>query len=183
VSGGIHAVVRAAEGRDVIALAEVYVASWRASYRGIVPDAILDGLSTVAQTARWQKMLAGTSKSGARAFVIEDADPDGERAIRGFAVTGPVRGERPADAPACGEIWAIYFEPEAWRRGLGRAIVAAAERDLRARGFPETVVWVLAKNARARSFFEGTGWRSTGEMRANPMGGTVLEEIRFHRGT
>ncbi|HVO32125.1 MAG TPA: tRNA glutamyl-Q(34) synthetase GluQRS, partial [bacterium] len=79
-SGGA-ALVRAVRGADAIALAEVYVASWRAAYRGIVPAAVLDALSVRTQTARWQKMLAGMAKSETRAWLVED-----EGRARGFVV-------------------------------------------------------------------------------------------------
>ncbi len=165
--------VRPAEGSDVISLAEIYVGSWRAAYHGIVPDAVLDALSVVTQTARWQKMLAGMSKGETRAFVIEE-----QRAIRGFVVTGPVRGDT---EEGVGEVWAMYLDPTAWRRGLGRALLAHAERDLVERGYDRLVLWVLAKNAGGRAFYSGVGFAPTGEARVNPIGGAPLEEARYAR--
>jgi hypothetical protein len=37
--------IRRASQSDARAIAEVHVASWRETYRGIVPDAFLDALS------------------------------------------------------------------------------------------------------------------------------------------
>lgn len=171
---GIEApIARPAQGSDVIPLAEVYVSSWRAAYRGIVPDAVLDGLSVATQAARWQKMLAGMAKGETRAFVVEE---DG--AIRGFVVTGPVRGEMEAGT---GEVWAMYLDPASWRRGLGRALLAHAERDLASRGFERLVLWVLAENTGGRAFYASAGFAATGETRVNPIGGAPLEEVRYAR--
>ena len=164
-------VVRAPTGADVIALAQVYVASWRAGYRGIVPDEVLDALSVVAQTARWQKLLAGIAKSEQRAFLVEE-----NREVRGFIVTGPLRG---AEASGAGEVWAMYLDPASWRRGLGRRLLTHAEEDLASRGHRPIAIWVLAKNARAREFYAACGYSPTGETRVNQIGSAPLEEVRY----
>lgn len=168
-------VTRAAEAGDVIPLAEVYVASWQAAYRGIVPDGVLDALTVRTQAARWQKMLAGMSKGLQRAWVVEE---DGR--LRGFVVTGPLRGDTTATAPV-GEVWAMYLDPAAWRRGLGRRLLAHAESDLRGRGFGEVLLWVLTKNDRGRRFYEGVGYAPTGETRASRLGDAWCEEIRYQK--
>ena len=166
--------VRAAQAGDAIPLAEVYVASWHAAYRGIMPDELLDGLSIATQTARWQKMLAGISRGQNRAWVVE-----GEGAVRGFVVTGPLRGEE--TVTHTGEIWAMYLDPGSWRRGLGRALMTHAEADLRDRGFESMALWVLTRNAPARAFYEAVGYRASGETRVDRMGSALLEETRFRK--
>jgi ribosomal-protein-alanine N-acetyltransferase len=47
-------------------------------------------------------------------------------------------------------------------RGLGRALLAACEGDLAARGLHDLHLEVRASNAAARALYEGAGWRPSG---------------------
>ena len=49
--------VRAATADDAAGVARVHVDSWRATYKGLMPDAVLDGLS-VDNRADWLAALA-----------------------------------------------------------------------------------------------------------------------------
>jgi ribosomal protein S18 acetylase RimI-like enzyme len=57
-----------------------------------------------------------------------------------------------------GELQALYVEPSAWDRGLGRALIAEVERRLREAGCREAVLRVFEDNPRARRFYEAGGW-------------------------
>ena len=50
--------VRWATADDAAAIAAVHIASWRAAYRGLLPDAVLDSLSLEARTDHWREWLA-----------------------------------------------------------------------------------------------------------------------------
>jgi RimJ/RimL family protein N-acetyltransferase len=164
--------VRLARPADAADLADVHVRSWQAAYRGIVPDAILDGLSVERRAAWWRETLA-TDRT-LRVWVVEH---DGR--VAGFAATAPRRDDDlPPDA---GEVESIYLAPEAWSRGLGRAVLAAAVDDLGERGFEPLVLWVLTLNERARRFYEAAGWRPDGERRVLDFDGTPIEEMRYAR--
>ena len=45
--------VRQAEIGDAAAIARVHVASWRTTYRGLLPDEFLDSLDEGRYTERW----------------------------------------------------------------------------------------------------------------------------------
>jgi hypothetical protein len=55
-------IVREAEAGDAAAIAALQVRSWRTAYRGIVPDAFLDGLAEDAWLERWTDGLAGARR-------------------------------------------------------------------------------------------------------------------------
>jgi L-amino acid N-acyltransferase YncA len=162
--------VRRATAADAEAIAVVHVDSWRAAYRGIVPEPILDGLSVERRAQFWRESIA--------------AEPEGPKwvverngRVFGFAAGGAARDDDVATGT--GEVYAIYLDPGAWSQGLGRRLFAAAVDDLRRHGFGPLVLWVLTANARGRRFYEAAGWRPDGSSRMLDFDGTPIEEIRY----
>jgi L-amino acid N-acyltransferase YncA len=137
---------------------------------GIVAQAILDRLSVELRAAPWRTTLEGDGAE--RVWVVED-----DRRVRGFASIGPARDDDLARGS--GELYAIYLEPEAWSRGLGRALFRSATLDLRDRTFEPLVLWVLTDNTRGRRFDEAAAWRPDGTSRTLDFDGTPIEEIRY----
>ena len=91
------------------------------------------------------------------AFVAEE----GGRVV-GFASFCPSRDE---DAPrATGEVPAIYVEPPAMGKGVGRKLLEEATAELRLAGFTRATLWVLEGNERARRFYENEGWTWDGSV-------------------
>jgi GNAT superfamily N-acetyltransferase len=165
--------VRPARPHDARAIAEAHVGSWRATYRGIVPDSILDRLSVDRRAEFWRQVIE--ARGDERMWVgIGDGD------VVGFASTGPARDEELA--PGAGEVYAIYLAPDWWSRGLGRELFAAAVADLRERRLAPLVLWVLTLNARGRRFYEAAGWQPDGAARNLDFDGTAVEEIRYRAG-
>lgn len=74
----------------------------------------------------------------------------------GFATTGPAQGD---DVQGAGEVYALYVDPGAWGRGVGRLLMAEARTDIGyRRGCSEAVLWVLVGNRQAQSFYRADGW-------------------------
>lgn len=170
-------VVRLARLDDAAAIADLHVRSWRAAYRGIVPDAILDGLSIEQRVEFWQRRIrreADPSAEG-RIWVVVEGDR-----VAGLAATRPATD--PDLDPGTGELAAIYLAPEAWSRGLGSALFGAAVEDLRARGLAPLVLWVIEANARGRRFYERWGLRPDGARHEIDFDGTPVDEIRYRIG-
>lgn len=141
-------VVRPARPADAAAIARVRIDAWRATYRGIVPDAYLDAMSVADNEAFWQRILAAQSPL-ASVFVAAE----GGRVV-GFA-SANVR-----DPPKLGfdaELSAIYLAADHKRHGLGRRLVAAVAASQRERGASGLIAWVFAKNQPARAFYETLG--------------------------
>jgi ribosomal protein S18 acetylase RimI-like enzyme len=162
-------VVRAATADDAPGIAEAHVASWRTAYRGLLPTALLDGLSVERRTAGWAQSI------GEGTLDIRVASSVGGT-IAGFVATGDSRDVEPGES--VGELYAIYLRPEFWKRGLGRALIEAGTAALEAR-FDEATLWVLDSNARARAFYEDHGWRPDGAVKHATIQGTEVDEVRY----
>lgn len=66
-----QAVVRGAGIEDAEGIAAVHVASWRETYRGMVPDAFLENLSVARRAAQWMGSLSDPLSVYLRALVAE----------------------------------------------------------------------------------------------------------------
>ena len=167
--------VRRAGIPDARAIAEIVVAGWRGAYRGLMPDEFLDSLSVAGRETAWREMLARDSEGGLPAWL---AQRDG-RAVS-FVSSGPPRDE---DVPlSAAEVYAIYVLPEAWRGGVGRALLETATGHWRARGTGTLVLWVLEGNDPARRFYETMGWRLDGGRQLLEIAGAKLYEVRYRLG-
>ena len=160
--------IRPATLDDPDGLARVHIDTWRAAYRGIVPDAVLDGLSYPARAERWREILLRTT-GATITLVAEDAGQ-----VVGFAGAGSMR-EGPDGYD--GELWALYVQPEYQGRGLGRQLTVAAAEWLHAAGYRSMLVLVLADNP-SRHFYERLGGRYVGEASIN-IGGADLREAAY----
>lgn len=163
--------IRDAIAADAAAIAAIRVASWRATYAGVVPAPILDGLD-VGRNEAW--LAHRLAEPGATAtLVVEDRGR-----VAGYALLAPAHDP---DAPGLGEVEAIYLAPDATGQGLGRRLMEAALARLRAAGHPAAVLWVLAANEPARRFYERLGFELDGAARMLDFDGTPIEEIRYRR--
>jgi ribosomal protein S18 acetylase RimI-like enzyme len=86
----------------------------------------------------------------------------------------------PDAEPEAGEVWTFFVAPGQWRRGVGRALMAAALADLAARGYAEATVWSFAANERANAFYEAHGFRPDGAKRREEAWADILE-VRYRR--
>lgn len=152
-----EATLRRATSGDASAIAGVQVASWHTTYRGLVADETLDGLSVAVRTERWRDILA---REGRVTFVAE-AELDGGRGIVGFVEGGPNRILRPPLDAFSGEMNGLYLLASHQRLGLGRRLVRALAAALVELGHSSMLVWVLETNP-ARAFYERLGGRLVG---------------------
>lgn len=163
-------VIRDARPADAAAIGRVHVASWRATYPGLIPDAYLVNMSEKAAAARWEGITrAKVPKQGA--LVAEDPALGG---VVGFASFG---ARRVAVDGYDGEFYAIYLLEEAQGRGTGRRLMAAmAERFLES-GVGSAGVWCLRDNP-SRWFYERLGGTRIAE-RPIRFAGNDLVEIAY----
>jgi len=137
------------------------VDTWRAAYRGIVPDDYLANLSYEESERRWLDRL---TTDGRGVFVAE-----GHQGIFGFA-SGRTRQRFSKGLEEYGgEFETVYVLPNAQRSGAGRALVAAVAEHLLGRDITSGLLWVFEENRPARGFYES-------------LGGTVLAHDGFELG-
>jgi len=149
--------VRPADVSDARSIAEVTLAAWRAAYRGILPDELLNLLRIEPREIAWSELLGG--EGGAPPVWVAESGGT----VQGFVSCGPARDE---DVPLpASEVYALYVRPESWRRGIGRALLETALDHCLETGATTDVLWVLEANARARDFYEAMGWAPDGARR------------------
>lgn len=166
-------VIRAATISDAHDIAEVHVASWKAAYRGLMPDSVLDGLSGSKRAEMWQRIIAEQK------FQLLVAEHDDR--IVGFVNFGSARD--PDVVPGLtGEILAIYVDPNRWHKGIGRGLLEAALSELKSAGCNEATLWVLDSNSRARVFYERAGFSVDGATKSEIAGdNATIQEVRHRR--
>ena len=159
--------IRPATASDVSAIGRIHVDGWQAAYRGIMPDDYLAGLSFEQRAAGWASFIKH--------------DPKGLLVIlRDTAVVGWVAfGENREGLKGVGEVYALYVSPGAWRQGYGRALLAAAEHELRLRDYFTVILYVLERNDPARAFYRRLGYSDDGGRKTETMGDVALVELRM----
>ena len=164
--------LRTATPADAPAIAEIHVATWRAAYRGLMPDDFLAALSVDERTQMWRNALSRPNPSR-----LTVAEFDG--VLGGFCVYGPTRDDW---APDVAEIYALNIHPDRWRHGAGRALCEEAYGEAAARGHTSITLWVMAGNASAQRFYERLGYAGDGAARTNShLIGRAFEELRYRK--
>ena len=159
-------VIRPATAADAEPIAHVQVASWKSTYRTIVPDTVLDGLTVPEQTIKWNGWL---NQPGHLVYVAESGDR-----IVGFIGGGQIRQPlKRYDA----ELYAIYLLPEHQRGGIGRSLVQTLANGLLEQTFRSLLVWVLEANP-SSAFYQHLGAVEEGRQTIT-LGDAFLPELAF----
>ena len=147
-------------------ISRIYEESWKAAYRGIMPQAYLDAI----QEGRWVRTqdIPGWS--------VMVCTEQGE-----YIGTGSFCRSRYGQYPDAGEVISIYLKPAYWGKGYGRKLLKAMTDELESRGFGEVFLWVLEENVRARRFYEACGFRCAEDTLDTVIGGKSLREVRYVR--
>jgi ribosomal protein S18 acetylase RimI-like enzyme len=161
--------IRRATSNDANRIATIHGEAWRAAYRGVVPDSVLQRQSVEKREAFWAKQL---SSGSSHTLVAEDSGD-----IIGWIDFGMCRD---ADAQADAEVYALYLDPTRVRRGIGSALWRAMLEQLIRDGRRRVAVWVLADNHPARRFYEAMCGRLDEFMEKKELfDGVELREIRY----
>ena len=165
-------IVRTAVTTDSKAIADIHVASWQSTYRGQMPEELLNNLSVAEREARWRDDI----EKGASVLLAEQ-----DAKALGFVCFGQSR-DKDKDPARTGEVFAIYLYGEAQGCGVGRGLWEAATRELARDGACEVTVWALETNHLARGFYERMGCALDGMSKAISIGGADLREVRYGGG-
>jgi GNAT superfamily N-acetyltransferase len=145
---GAPAIVRAAATTDAPAIARVRIDAWRSTYRGMIPDAYLDGMSVDESESHWRRILQA-APGRFSVFV----------AVEGEAVVGFAAGHmlEPPKLGCDAELSAIYLRADRRRTGIGRRLAGTVAAAQRGHGATALLTWVIAGNRPARAFYEALG--------------------------
>jgi ribosomal protein S18 acetylase RimI-like enzyme len=81
--------------------------------------------------------------------------------------------------PQEGEMFLLFVHPGHARRGVGRALLDAADEALRAAGCREAFLYTHEENERALAVYEAAGYRRDGFVRESDFRGLHLREPRL----
>ena len=167
---GLHVLIRSGVVEDAAEASRMHAETWRTSYRGLVPDALLDQLAPTRWEDGWRRGFESMDPTRA----VRVAEIGGR--IVGFVSAGRARSGGPPGYS--GEVYALYVHPQRHGQGIGRALLKAAAGALAERGLVPIVIWTLFDNPRSRAFYEGRGGVVIAEKRA-PFDGFVLHEVAY----
>lgn len=160
--------IRPAVVADAEAIAKVHVAAWNETYRGIMPDSVLDRLNVAERAKTWADRIPTFDEFRQTVMVAEDAS-----GIVGFAGCGPARKD---NLGSDGEIYMINILNRAKRQRLGVRLMRAIAEALEGWRFRTAGLWVLEKNLPARAFYARLGG-VPGIVSAEDHGGVMLTDI------
>lgn len=149
--------IRAACPADRPSLTHAALASWLDAYAHLLPPEQVADAPAMLERA-FDKRLPEL-----RVALSEDL-------VLGFYSLGDA-----ADPERRDYLWHLYVDPAAQRRGVGRALLAAALDELRGRGAPRAWLDVIAGNAKALAFYRACGFSDIGRFREDGLDYLILE--------
>ncbi|HEY5026154.1 MAG TPA: GNAT family N-acetyltransferase [Acidimicrobiales bacterium] len=180
--------IRRAGPDDAVAIATVYVRSWKGAYPGLIPQPYLDALTANERVDPWRATLAASVWPHTGTIVLLGPAGDagaGEGPITGFVSFSSTRDtdlEAPSDDAGrhtVGEILTFYLDPSAFGSGGADLLMSAAFVALRGAHFATAMLWVLSTNTRARRFYERRGWRPDGTSKLHDWDAFVATDLRY----
>ncbi len=163
-------VFRPATLDDAMAIAEIYVDSWRNTYAGLLPDDVLLRLDAPNREVRWWRRSLSGRRQDHLVYVAEHP----EHGVIGFAGGGASRCRGLSHDI---EIFTLYLHDEYHGLGIGKGLFLRLSERLAARSDGSLVVWVLDGNP-ARYFYEALGGKCIAR-RSGSMGGAEIEEVAY----
>jgi GNAT superfamily N-acetyltransferase len=172
--------VRPARAGDAEALARIQVASWRAGFAGIVPEALLARLTSEEASEafrdRWREAITSPPTSRHRVLAAVTGSPG--REVAGFASVGPATdADRWPGTDA--EVYELRISPERVGSGHGSRLVQAVADTLTEDGFHTISIWTLEADSALRRFLESAGWALDGAQGELDVGASV-PVVRLH---
>lgn len=162
---------------DADAIAAVQVRAWRASYAGVLPAELLDGLVATDLAEQWRDSLQAPPDARNRALVALERN-----LVTGFALTGPAT-DPDCDPISDGEIADLTVDPHKRRAGHGSRLMQAAVDTLKADRFSRAVTWLAARDDETRAFLTEAGWAPDGAHRTLDLtgdGSVQVKQVRLH---
>ncbi len=167
--------IRRAVAGDAAELAQVQAASWRAAFRGVLPDAYLADLDVDALRSGWSELLADARWPRAATLLLKE---EGE--IVGYSRFYP-SDDGDVDPARVAMIGSMYTLPRVWRTGAGRMLMSAVIGALTEAGYGTATLWVLEENVRAQGFYRALGWAGDGTRHAGDGDSAAAGKLRFRR--
>ena len=152
--------VRAATAADAQAVGRVFDAAVAAGWT-FLGDLAQGPMFTADH---WDELVADLAPPDALLVAVEGTGP-----VVGFAAVRVVTGE----------LYLLFVHPRHGGSGVGRVLLDAAHRVLRAAGRDEVFLFTEERNTRARAVYGAAGYRPDGVVRESDFAGEPLRELRL----
>lgn len=141
----------------------VIYTAWGETYRGLMPDSVLDGRSL----EKWTEMARKRPENKLAAVC-------GGRTV---GIVGYLPQARDfVTNKDSGEIVALYVLKDFHKCGIGRALVEKALEDIR---YPNVTLFVLKGNENAFGFYRKMGFEFTGKEVSQEVNGDTVTELEM----
>lgn len=146
-------------------LAYIQTESWKAAFKGIISDGLLEECTDINRaTEMYRKLLARDKGNG---YILE---VEGRPHCIAYW-----DASREKDLPGYAELICIHSLQDKWRAGYGSRMMDKIFSDVKNAGYSKMMLWVFTKNNRAISFYKAKGFKASD--RIQPSFGTT--EIMF----
>jgi ribosomal protein S18 acetylase RimI-like enzyme len=143
--------IRKVKYGDESALAYVQTESWKAAFKGILSEDVLQKCTDIDKVTAMYKRLLDEKKGNG--YILEiDGKP---HCIAYWDQT------REKDMPGVAEIICIHSLPSNWRKGYGSRMMDRLLDDITSAGYANVMLWVFVENEQARKFYEAKGFVPT----------------------
>jgi GNAT superfamily N-acetyltransferase len=150
---------RPADPADAPAVAAYHRRCWLSTFAPLLDQSVAIATDPTRLLARWEQRLDPGSPM---TTVVADLDgqPIGHTAVQG------------------NELVNLFVDPDHWRRGLGRALLAEGEALLAAAGHREVELHTIVGNEPALALYRSAGWTVTDRLvhHADRPDGLVFDE-------
>ncbi|PFE02948.1 GNAT family N-acetyltransferase [Bacillus cereus] len=130
--------IRKATEKDIKGIVKVHVDSWKTTYKGILPDKIIDNITYESREKQWKSIFKQAVGNQYR-YVAETLD----KKIIGFIDGGP---ERTGKYDCDGELYAIYLLEEYQGYKVGKRLFQTLMSEFIKNDIDSVLVWVISNN-------------------------------------
>lgn len=137
-------IIREANIDDVNMISGIYVANWKATYKGLLSDDYLDSLTVAGVSDKWETFM---KESGNRIFIAEEADE-----ILGFgACTADHEIEN------CLYIDALHVNEDSRGKGIGTKLLGTIAKYAEDEGYKKISICIVRGNDAAGDMYRNLG--------------------------
>ena len=140
--------IRKVKQGDADTLAYIQTESWKAAFKGIIDDEMLEKCTDILKARLMYQRLLDDNKGNGYILTVDDKP-------HCIAYWDKARD---SDLIGKAELICIHSLPDNWHKGFGSKMMDLVLEDIKKSGYSEVVLWVFRDNLRARAFYEAKGF-------------------------
>jgi len=161
--------IRKVAAGDAPTLAYIQTESWKAAFKGILEDGVLNRCTNVEKATQ---MYAGLLEAKKGNGYLLEVDGKGH-CIAWWDAT------REEDMTGFAELICIHSLQDNWGKGYGSKMMDRVLEDIAEAGYKKVMLWVFEENQRAKAFYETKGFVKSGKSKVSLGAVEVMYEKVF----